>query len=110
LKSAGGQRSLPADSPLLRFLRHWPHNWDEPASRLWLDFLIQQARIGEEGRALPTLRYQMRQFAQKCSPEVAGYAAEAFRDAEVSGVWQQTFNTFLATLTFRFEMLSACYK
>jgi hypothetical protein len=56
-------RRLTADSPLLRFLRHWP--------------------------------------------EMAGYAAETLMDSDVSDVWRQTFKTFLATLTFRFEMLTA---
>jgi hypothetical protein len=92
---------------LLRFLRHWPHSWDEPTSRLWIDFVAQQASIGEEGKATSALRYQMRQFAQKCAPEVAGYAAEALMNPEVSDVWRQTFKTFLATLAFRFEMLTA---
>jgi hypothetical protein len=102
-------RTLTADSPdglLLRFLRHWPHSWDERTSRFWVDFLAQQASTGEEGKTTPMLRYQMRQLAQKCAPEVAVYTAKAFR-GEFSDVWRQTFGTFLATLNFRSEMLAA---
>jgi hypothetical protein len=100
-------RPLTVDSPLLRFLRHWPHDWDERAGRLWVDFLAQQASIGEEGKATPMLRYQMRQLAQKCAPEVVDYAAERLMASQVSDVWRQTFKTFLATLTFRLAMLTA---
>jgi hypothetical protein len=38
---------------------------------------------------------------------VVDYAAERLMASQVSDVWRQTFKTFLATLTFRFEMLTA---
>jgi hypothetical protein len=100
-------RPLTADSPIIRFMRYWPHNWDEDASRLWIDFLLGQAQLEEEGKATAVLRYQMRQLAKQCAPEVAGYAAEVFKARKLSDAWRQAFKTFLGTLMFRSEMLKA---
>jgi hypothetical protein len=106
LMTAGG-RPLAADSPLIRFMRYWPHHWDGVASRLWVDFLLGQAQLEEEGRATAMLRYQMRQLAKQCAPEVTGYAAEVLTSLEFSDPWRQACKAFLRTLIFRSEMLKA---
>lgn len=94
-----------ASTPLIRFLRHWPHPWDLPTSRIWVDFLVGQAKAKQESKASPVLRHQMRQLARQCVPQVANYAAEAFATNELSDPWKQAIKPFLKTLTFRHEML-----
>jgi hypothetical protein len=110
LEAVSGQPSavnepLTAAHPLLRFLRYWPHEWDEPTSRLWIDFLVGQAQLEQESKAIPTLRYLMRNLARQCVPGIAGYATEVLAAAAFSDGWRQTFKTFLATLNFRAEMM-----
>lgn len=105
LTTADG-RPLTADNPVLRFLRYWPHEWDAPTSRLWIDFLVGQAGLDVESKATPTLRYQMRQLVRQCAPEVADYAAEVFSTPGFNDAWRQAFKTFLGTMAFRKEMLA----
>ena len=92
------------DAAVVVFLRRWPGSWDEPSARLLIDFLAGHAAIAPDTRHGPTLRFLSRQFAQRCPPALAGYAADAAPRA-AGRAWEAALSQLAATLRLRQQLV-----
>lgn len=88
------------DAAVVVFLRRWPGAWDEPGGRLLIDFMSSHAAVAPDTRHGPTLRFLSRQFAQRCPPILADYAAAAGERA-AGRAWEAALQQLAATLRLR---------
>jgi hypothetical protein len=90
--------------PALLTLRAYPYPYGAALSRALLEQLRRAAAIGKPPDAV--LRQLLQGAALRMAPEVAGEAVLGWpTDAAAWSVWEAPVNEFLATLTFRRDML-----
>lgn len=95
------------DAAVVVFMRRWPHAWDEPSGRMLLDFLARQCEVDPDTRLSSTLRFVLRQFAQRCPPSLHPYAVEALGGRTTNVAWQGSLRHFLSVLALRHEIRQA---
>ncbi len=92
------------EAAVIVFLRRWPHAWDEATGRRLIDFIGRMSAVDPETRLSPTLRFLLRQFAQRCPPSLLDYATETIGRREVTPLWEVSLRQMLAVLAARWEM------
>lgn len=94
---------LHKDSPLLKLLRFWPHNWDAEMAALWTDLLVQQ--IAADETPTPFLRTAVKQLARSCPPESVDEMVTAVATlSDDHPGWKTVLNEMVRILCFRRDM------